>query len=49
MLELPYSTLETLMDNHPQLESIFMKFQKKILDAGQAFPLDYIMNLPKEL
>jgi len=41
--------MERLCEKHKKLEQKFFKYQAKVRIDGQAFPLDYILNLPAEL
>ena len=41
--------LENISKKYKVLEDKFLKYYKKTLLDNKSFPLDYIMNLPKDL
>jgi len=46
---LPFELFNEILNRHKELNLKFMKFQKKTVLQEKPFPLDYIMNLPKNL
>ena len=50
LLELSYEKRVALTKFHEEMEKKFLKFEKQILkEKDKSYPLDYIMNLPKEM
>lgn len=48
LLELDKKTLELIKSQHSDFERSCLSYQNNMLKMKKTFPLDYIMNLPKE-
>lgn len=49
MQELPYETMQTLLGQYPDFNKTFLSFRFGVIKSGKTMPLDYIMNLPKQI
>lgn len=49
ILMLDKQTIESIKASHADFEKSMLSYQNNILKQNKIFPLDYIMNLPKEL
>jgi len=48
ILELENKAIDFIKFSHPDFEKKLLSYQNNILKLKKTFPLDYIMNLPKE-